>query len=318
MALYPSLEDMKIDQLMKAQSEVQNSGRASLAPFGLSNNTPYPLTPSAPLIYETSQPAPNAPVYPSLGEYMGLELSHDVIAANMPEYLQAPSNTALVTRPNYAVEPVNKIGALVAPLSGQSEGLKKGFVTNGVREVILCKNAEGKIGLRVQHINSGIFVSLVTKDSPAAQVGLRFGDQILQINGSNVAGYTMDKVHDIFKKCPVNGISVVVRDRPFERTVTLHKDSAGKIGFSFKDGKIINLVLDSSAARNGVLTDHNLLEVNGQNVIGLKDKEITKIIAEGGNIITVTIIPSFIYQHMTKSMSSSLIKGSMDHSIPAF
>lgn len=123
--------------------------------------------------------------------------------------------------------------------------------------------------------------------------------------------------------------------------MTLHKDSLGKIGFSFKDGKIINLVLDSSAARNGVLTDHNLLEVNGQNVVGLKDKEITKIIADGGNIITVTIIPSYIYQHMTKRwerfytihlilskhkhnfyfifrMSSSLLKDSMDHSIPVF
>lgn len=65
----------------------------------------------------------------------------------------------------------------------------------------------------MQHINSGVFVSLVTKDSPAAMVGLRFGDQILQINGMNVAGHTMDKVHDILKKCPVNGISVVVRDR---------------------------------------------------------------------------------------------------------
>lgn len=52
--------------------------------------------------------------------------------------------------------------------------------------------------------------------------------------------------------------------RPFERTVTMHKDSTGYIGFQFKDGKIIALVKDSSAARNGLLTDHQILEVNGK------------------------------------------------------
>lgn len=30
--------------------------------------------------------APSAHVYPALGDYMGLELSSDVIARNMPEY----------------------------------------------------------------------------------------------------------------------------------------------------------------------------------------------------------------------------------------
>jgi len=74
--------------------------------------------------------------------------------------------------------------------------------------------------------------------------------------------------------------------------------------------------VDSSAARNGLLVEHNLLEVNGQNVVGVKDKEIGNIIEEGGNVITVTIIPSYIYNHIMKSMSSSLVKKMMDHSIP--
>lgn len=37
-----------------------------------------------------------------------------------------------------------------------------------------------------------------------------------------------------------------------------------------------------------------------QNVIGMKDKDITTEIENGGNIITVTIIPSYIYDHMVK------------------
>ena len=58
--------------------------------------------------------------------------------------------------------------------------------------------------------------------------------------------------------------------RPFERTITLQKDSVGTVGFVFKDNKITAIVKDSSAARNGVLIDHHMVEVNGQNVVGLK------------------------------------------------
>ena len=59
-------------------------------------------------------------------------------------------------------------------------------------------------------------------------------------------------------------------NRPFERTITLQKDSAGTVGFVFKENKITAIVKDSSAARNGVLIDHHMVEVNGQNVIGMK------------------------------------------------
>jgi syntenin-1 len=182
--------------------------------------------------------------------------------------------------------------------------------------VTLCKGKEGKVGLRVQAINKGVFVVLVHKESPAALVGLRFGDQILQINEQNVAGYSMSKVHDIIKKAALNGIKMVVRDRPFERTITLHKDSTGHTGFSFKGGKINAIVKDSSAARNGLLTEHNMLEVNGQNVVGLQDKDVRTLVESGGNIITLTVMPSFIFDHLIKHMASSLVKKLMDHSIP--
>lgn len=61
--------------------------------------------------------------------------------------------------------------------------------------------------------NNGIFVSIVIKDSPAAKAGLRFGDQILQINEVFVAGMSVDQVNKIFRECSINNISVIVRDR---------------------------------------------------------------------------------------------------------
>lgn len=50
----------------------------------------------------------------------------------------------------------------------------------------------------------------------------------------------------------------------------MHKDSKGHIGFVIKKGKVVSVVKGSSAARNGLVTNHYMCEVNGQNVIGLK------------------------------------------------
>lgn len=77
----------------------------------------------------------------------------------------------------------------------------------------LCKDGSGKLGLRLQAVNNGIFVSIVQKDSSAAKAGLRFGDQILQVQGQNVAGMTAEAVHDLIKKAPDTGLNIVVRDR---------------------------------------------------------------------------------------------------------
>uniref|UniRef100_A0A6I8N8Y4 Syndecan binding protein n=1 Tax=Ornithorhynchus anatinus TaxID=9258 RepID=A0A6I8N8Y4_ORNAN len=162
----------------------------------------------------------------------------------------------------------------------------------------------------------GIFVQLVQANSPASLVGMRFGDQVLQINGENCAGWSSDKSHKVLKQAFGEKITMTIRDRPFERTITMHKDSTGHVGFIFKNGKITSIVKDSSAARNGLLTEHNICEINGQNVIGLKDPQIADILSTAGNVITITIMPAFIFEHIIKRMASSIMKTLMDHTIP--
>lgn len=245
---------------------------------------------------------------------MGLEVASELInayarenAANERES-DAAGNTVARQAPRDSC-------TMIAPLSSSGSGLKKAYVTNGIRELVLCKDASGLIGLRVCAINEGVFVCLVERGSPASLVGLRFGDQILSINGETVAGYNMKQVHKILKAAPVNNIRVVIRDRPLERTVTLHRDSSGHFGFHFNKGQIVSLVKDSSAARNGLLVNHNILEVNGANVVGLKDKELLEAMEKGGSVLTLTLIPTSMYQHMMKKMSFNLVKDKMDHSI---
>lgn len=262
MSLYPSLEDMKVDQTIRAQKQAFDAIAHQQQLMNQHQSYPTLDIPSVPSAPPMGSSPLQSPVYPDLVDYMGLELSQDVIAANMPEYLQRQSGQQLTS-----YVPPSLPNNMVAPLSGNSVGLARAGNTNGIRELILCKDAKGKVGLRVQSINKGVFVCVVVKESPAAMAGLRFGDQILQVNGTTVAGYSVDDVHKLLKKSAHNNISVVIRDRPFERIVTLHKDSSNCVGFQFKNGKISSIVKDSSAARNGLLIEHQLLEVDGQNVV---------------------------------------------------
>ncbi|XP_039719866.1 syntenin-2 isoform X2 [Pteropus medius] len=288
-ALYPSLEDLKVDQAIQAQASAT------------------PRMPTLP-VQETAVSQPSV-LYPNLKElenYMGLSLSSQEVQQNLPQIPEGASMAVSGPLP----------GQMVAPVSQNSLGARRAEIKPGVREIHLCKDERGKTGLRLRAIDKGLFVQLVQANTPASLVGLRFGDQILQIDGRDCAGWSTDKAHRVVKRASAEKIIMVVRDRPFQRTVTMHKDSKGHIGFVIKKGKVVSVVKGSSAARNGLVTNHCMCEVNGQNVIGLKDKEVTEILAKAGNVVTLTIIPTVIFEHMVKKLSPTLLHHTMDHSIP--
>lgn len=299
--LYPSLEDMTVGKMATAQVAQQRAVPQPAIAQGYqpppSSSTPGPVPPSAPAAHGGS-------LYPSLEDYMGLALTHYRPPPGPSGAVVPSAGTAVATRENSG------------PVSGMANvGIRRAEIKQGVREVIMCKDQKGKCGLSLFSVSKGVFVCFVAKGSPAAMAGLRFGDQILAINGEVTAGYKSDKASKIIKKAPGDKITLAVRDRPFERTITMQKDSANHIGFSFNSGEIKAIVKDSSAARNGVLIDHHLTEVNGQNVIGLKDKQVAEVFDQSPRTVTITIMPNFVYEHLMKNMGSSL-KKQMDHSVP--
>lgn len=51
-------------------------------------------------------------------------------------------------------------------------------MTNGIRELVLCKGTDKKVGLQVKDISNGVFATIVVKESIDAMVSLRFADQL--------------------------------------------------------------------------------------------------------------------------------------------
>uniref|UniRef100_I3IZL9 Syndecan binding protein (syntenin) 2 n=2 Tax=Oreochromis TaxID=8139 RepID=I3IZL9_ORENI len=302
MSLYPSLEDLKVDKVIKAQAQFAQTTTPMPA---ITEGTYQPQAATA------GMPGSSECLYPNLeelGDYMGLALNSDEVQKNLALVPVADNQVALPSG--------SGVGGMVRPVTGADVGIRRAEIRPGLREIILCKDQDKKVGLRLRAIDNGVFVQLVQANSPAALAGLRFGDQVLQINGQNCAGWSADKAHKALKAASETRIELVVRDRPFQRTVTMHKDSSGHVGFIYKNGKITSLVKDGSAARNGLLTEHYICEINGQNVIGLKDSQIKDILTTSPTTMTITIMPKFVYEHMVKRMSSGLMRSAMDHSVP--
>lgn len=301
MSLYPTFEELKVDQLLNEQNAAVRDAYASMASYmGLDlNNFHYDahgeLVPGPP----PNSTHPEAPSpYPAIQT-----------PSIMPQPATGPQTVA-------GAQPVavpfgSGSRALVTPTGPTGE------IKQGLRRVVLCKNSEGKVGVQLVSVDNGVFVSMVRKDSPAALGGLRFGDQIISVCGKLMAGKSGESAMKTLRKAPVNNIELIVRDRPFERTIMVNKSSSGNIGITLNDGEIIAVVADSSAARNGVLTKHQVVEVNGRNVMGMKDKELKELLHCNRDPVQLTVLPTVIYKHLVKRLLNNQIRREMDRSDPS-
>ncbi|MEQ2177848.1 hypothetical protein GOODEAATRI_007869 [Goodea atripinnis] len=141
-------------------------------------------------------------LYPNLeelGDYMGLALNSDEVQRNMALVPVADNVSILVH--------LKIFGWFIIDV-----GIVRAEIRPGLREIILCKDQDRKVGLRLRAIDNGLFLQLVQANSPAALAGLRFGDQVLQINGQNCAGWSTDKAHKALKAAAETRIEMVVRD----------------------------------------------------------------------------------------------------------
>jgi syntenin-1 len=298
--LYPSLEDFKYDLLMNSKHPASNIGTHLR---GVANGGGGAILANGHQKYSATSEVGS--LYPSFanGHHLGggHHLEHDL-------YSIGGAQSSSIAVPGKS--------SFIAPLSGYSQAHRY-QPSNTIRPAVICKDSNGKVGLRLASVQGGVFVVLVYANSPAALAGLKFGDQILEINDIPVAGYSMNKVHELIKKASPDELRFALRDRPFERTVTLHKDQNGLVGFIFnKQGRIVSIVKDSSAARNGLLIDHNILEINAQNIVGLDESEIRAILDNCGDVVILTVMPSKIYETMIKETDPKLIRKNMDHTAP--
>lgn len=79
--------------------------------------------------------------------------------------------------------------------------------------VRIDKSAE-PLGIQISCLDSGgVFVSTVSENSLACQVGLRVGDQLLEVCGINMRSATYDLAASVLRQCG-NSITMLVQYSP--------------------------------------------------------------------------------------------------------
>lgn len=168
-----------------------------------------------------------------------------------------------------------------------------GSCHNLIFTVILRRSkCDNKFGFRQESINGSVFIWFILDESPAQAAGLKFGDQLLAINDSPVAGHSTQEIIQICQS--LEQMKLTIRSgRYHEHKFHLsRRNLRGSFGFHQSFGKIVSIERDSSAARKGLLIKYNILQVNDRTVIGLDDGEICELIDKCGNNMTLTIVPS--------------------------
>uniref|UniRef100_A0A8C5EXZ7 Syntenin-1 n=1 Tax=Gopherus evgoodei TaxID=1825980 RepID=A0A8C5EXZ7_9SAUR len=140
MSLYPSLEDLKVDKVIQAQIA-----------FYSNPANPAILSEASASIPQDGSLYPR--LYPELYEHMGLSLNEEGIHKNLPMVAGTQSQGQLVMRPS-------TVNYMVAPVTGNDVGIHRAEIKQGIHEITVCKDQDGKIGLHLKSIDNGIFVLL--------------------------------------------------------------------------------------------------------------------------------------------------------------
>ena len=211
------------------------------------------------------------------------------------------------------------------PITGKSCANQIDRIRDGVKMLLVYRPRDFTLlleeekppnfGFKITAMDNGVYVTHIESDGPAVRAGLKYGDQILRVGQEYCSGMLLSEVENLIDSSG-DELALFVRDRPNEKMYTLLRDSSGHFGFRIRSAQIIEILPGTSAARNGIPTNHFITEVNGQNVLGWDDDKIRErmeIFATDG-AVTITLLHERAYKDFIKDLGAALF-ATMDHSM---
>ncbi|XP_022095372.1 delphilin-like isoform X6 [Acanthaster planci] len=142
------------------------------------------------------------------------------------------------------------------------------------------------------------YIITVLPSSHAHTAGLQPGDQLVELNGTNVTQRTAQDIQAMARQCPTVPPSIVVVS--CVKTVEIVRDSKGRFGMTVVGaGPVYVEVVQphSAASRGGLRPGDMILEING---LPIRHSDDTKVFVQGSNKLRMLIIPGAGHQNVRK------------------
>ena len=133
-------------------------------------------------------------------------------------------------------------------------------------------------GLAIECIDCCFYVAFVLRDSPAAKANIRVGDEILRVDRYDLSRGALRSAEDVMNLLNDQDVKtrlLHIRKRSLIRMKTLTKRNHYEpLGLVLVNGEVVKIVADSAAHRACFPVDVCLIELNGENVVGLSDQAL--------------------------------------------
>ncbi|XP_061187336.1 disks large homolog 1-like isoform X1 [Saccostrea echinata] len=200
-----------------------------------------------------------------------------------------------------------------SPQYGRIDSSKSAFVTRdtydvGIRRVFIARRDDGSLGLGIiggREYGSDIIVSVVDPEGPAAEQGVRAGDRILEVNGTDFRQMSHAEAVTLMR----NAWNVIMkvqsaasyrhnqtRDRDVqvrEIELIVYPGADGRLGCSTNRQNRIRYLLvkevdkNSPAQKAGIVVGDYITKIDGVDIRSLTEKQITSLTRSKRLIICV-------------------------------
>eukprot|EP01134_Creolimax_fragrantissima_P000190 CFRG0190T1 len=173
-------------------------------------------------------------------------------------------------------------------------------------EKVLTLSKQGpkeRYGLVVFRTSNTLFVLCAYEDTLASAVGLRFGDEILAVNGKT----SVDMTGAMAAKEMLSSTTCTLKVRPQPLAVENRIKRArckAQMGIKLEDNRIERVRKDHLAAKAGLKTGNVIITVDRMNCIG-ETKETVYQMLQGGGIVE-TMAPE-VYHSLTRKFNTDTI-----------
>lgn len=164
--------------------------------------------------------------------------------------------------------------------------------------ILVKTHQDTSFGLGLNNVDGIWLVSQIEVNSPASYAQINFGDQIVSVNGDPLSHKTYDQVRILFMNLS-SDVDLHIRTRPMCQTYHIIKSDGNKCGFTFLNGSIVHITPDSPAHYSGMPTNHQIIAINQQDVLGWTDIQIIKFIEKLPPQINITLMANNQFRQMT-------------------